>query len=146
MRSFNCPEDDLWQRRDAWLSEIHEKALVGVHDVSDHASALMADLHIAYCAGAWIAVVVLSVSIIDAHLRENEAMDNKIGTQKLLDEYYADGDINWLRLLRNKYVHLNLDRPFLTMSDWYDKAEQMELEATKAVEAVIKALYQNPGI
>jgi hypothetical protein len=68
------------------------------------------------------------------------------GTQLLLEKYYPHGDLNWLRKLRNMYVHLDVDNSAVTMDDWYYKASQMETDATRAVEVVIKALYQNPGI
>jgi len=103
------------------------------------------DMQIAYCSGAWISVVIMSVSVIDAHLRETEAMDSRIGTAKLLTEYYEGEDIDWLRQLRNKYVHHNLDNPILEMNDWFDKQDELEFNATKAIRMTIKALFQNPG-
>ena len=55
--------------------------------------------------------------MIDAHLRETEAKYNKIGTAKLLNEYYGGSeDINWLRKLRNSYVHVDIDIPALEMN------------------------------
>lgn len=61
-------------------------------------------MHWAYCAGAWISVVVMAVSSIDSLLRETEAGDNRIGTATLLMEFYeGEGDqIDWLRKLRNR--------------------------------------------
>lgn len=146
MDLFEFPKREIWQKRRNWLDNELEKAETGFsYLVSDHSTALFMDMQIAYCSGAWISVVIVSVSVIDAHLRETEAMDSKIGTAKLLTVYYEGDDIDWLRQLRNKYVHHNLDKPILEMNDWFNNQDQLELNATKAINMTIKALFQNPG-
>ena len=146
MDLFEYPNKEVWQKRRTWLDNELEQAETGFsYLVSDHSTALFMDMQIAYCSGAWISVVIMSVSVIDAHLRETEATDSKIGTAKLLTEYYEGEDIDWLRQLRNKYVHHNLDNPILEMNDWFDKQNQLELNATKAIKMTIKALFQNSG-
>lgn len=146
MDLFEYPNREIWQKRRNWLDNELEKAETGFsYLVSDHSTALFMDMQIAYCSGAWLSVVIMSVSVIDAHLRETEAMDDKIGTAKLLTEYYEGENIDWLRQLRNRYVHHNLDKPILEMNDWFINQEQLELNATKAIEMTIKALFQNPG-
>ena len=144
MDLFEHPSKELWLQRDEWLDKLIEESEVGSYMVSDQSTALFMDMRVAYCAGAWLSVVVISVSIIDAHLRETEAMDNKIGTAKLFNEYYAceNADINWLRLLRNKYVHLNIDEPALTIDKWYDSQKELEDNATRAIKICIKAFFQ----
>lgn len=136
----------IWRQRRAWIDKELEEAETGVHDTCDHAVALFFDMAIAYCAGAWISVIVMSVSVIDAHLRECEAWnDNKLGTAKLLKGYYEGDNIDWLRQLRNSYVHYNTDKPILGMNDHFENQEQMEKDATTAMKMTIKALFQNPG-
>lgn len=103
------------------------------------------DLQACYCAGAWLSVIILSVSVIDAQLRETEALDNGIGTAKLLDSFYLGSDINWLRKLRNTYVHLDINKPALETNIQFGNREQMEFEATKAIKMTISALFQSPG-
>ena len=100
---------------------------------------------IAYCAGAWISVIIMSVSVIDAHLRGVEAMDDKIGTAKLLNDYYTGDNINWLRKLRNSYVHFDTDNTVLDMNAHFEDQARMEEEATTAMRMTIKALFQNHG-
>ncbi|RYE32978.1 MAG: hypothetical protein EOP48_30895 [Sphingobacteriales bacterium] len=78
-------------------------------------------------------------------MRETEAGDSKIGTAKLLDEFYIGGDIGWLRKLRNKYVHLDLNSPALTMNYQYHERESMENEAKRAMKMIIHAFFQSPG-
>jgi hypothetical protein len=87
----------------------------------------------------------MSISVIDAHLRGCEAMDDKMKTARLLNDYYTGDNINWLRQLRNSYVHFNTDNPVFEMNAFYENQEQMEKDATTAMRMTIKALFQNPG-
>lgn len=144
---MNFPNRNLWEKRNKWIENEIENSMKNGHSVSDHAAALFLDLQACYCIGAWISVIILSISILDAHLRETESGDNEIGTAKLLNNFY-DGseDINGLRRLRNKYVHLDLNNPILEMNAQFDeqKRGQMEREATNAIKIVIKAFFQSP--
>lgn len=147
MDLFDYPDKDTWRRRRQWLDTELEKSEIGlVYAVSDHSTALFMDMQIAFCSGAWISVVIMSISVIDSHLRETEAMDTSIGTAKLLSDYYEGEDIDWLRQLRNKYVHHNIDKPLIEMNDWFDNQEKLEKDAKKAIKMTILALFQNPGI
>lgn len=147
MDLFEFPDKEVWKKRRLWLDDELERAQTGlVYLVSDHSTALFMDMQIAYCSGAWISVVIMSVSVIDSHLRETEAMDNSIGTAMLLKEFFEGEEIDWLRRLRNKYVHHNLDKPFFEMNDWFFNQPQLERNATKAMKMTISALFQNPGI
>ena len=64
---------------------------------------------------------------------------------KLLNDYYSGDNIEWLRKLRNSYVHYNTDNPVLGMNAHYENQVQMEADATVAMQMTIKALFQNPG-
>lgn len=146
MELFGYPDREIWLKRSIWLNTELQQVQTGFsYLVSDHSTALFMDMQIAYCSGAWLSVVIMSVSVIDAHLRETESLDSKIGTAKLLTEYYEGDDIDWLRQLRNRYVHHNLDKPIFEMNDWFNNQVQLELNATKAIKMTIKALFQNPG-
>jgi hypothetical protein len=52
---------EIWQQRQDWINEELEKA---------------------DCAGAWISIIIMSVSVIDAHLRE-DMWEEKMGTAQL---------------------------------------------------------------
>jgi hypothetical protein len=146
MDLFDYPNKDIWQKRRNWIDSELEKAETGFsYLLSDHSTALFMDMQIAYCSGAWISVIIVSISVIDAHLRETEAMDTSIGTAKLLKDLYDGSEIDWLRQLRNKYVHLDVDKPIFGMNDWFDNQEQLKKDATKAMRMTISALFQNPG-
>ena len=147
MELLESPNNELWNKRYEWIDNEIALAEKGSHFVSDHAISLFIDLQACYCIGAWLGVVILSVSVIDAHLRENEALDTNIGTAKLLNDYFEGNknDINWLRRLRNKYVHIDIDNPALNLDIQYEERDELEKNATKAMKIVIEALFQNPG-
>ncbi|MBK8723714.1 MAG: hypothetical protein IPL95_16095 [Saprospiraceae bacterium] len=144
---FDYADKDVWNKRRKLLDEELEKAEIGlVYTVSDYSTTLFMDMQISFCSGAWLSIVIMSVSVIDSHLRETEAMDTSIMTAKLLKEYYEGEEIDWLRHMRNKYVYHNLDKPFFEMNNWFKNQEQLEKDATKAMRMTISALFQNPGI
>jgi|SRR5579871_1286382 len=142
---FEITPEHIWKQRDEWIDKIIEELEVGSYLVSEHSTALFFDMRRAYCAGAWISVVVMAISVMDSHFRETESGDNKINTAKLLNEFYGGGDIEWLRKLRNRYVHLDLDLPFLEMDTWFNNHSQLEADAKKAMLITIKAFFLNPG-
>lgn len=136
---------DIWKKRDEWIDKELQDAEVGSYLVSEHSTALFFDMRRAYCAGAWISVVVMAIAVMDSHFRETESGDNKIGTAKLLQEFYQSAEIEELRKLRNRYVHMNLDQPFLEMDTWFKNQNQLEEAATNAMLITIKAFFLNPG-
>lgn len=142
---FEITSAEIWRQRDEWIDKLIEGLEVGSYLVSEHSTALFFDMRRAYCAGAWISVVVMAISVLDSHFRETESGDNKINTAKLLNEFYGGDDIEWLRKLRNKYVHINLDKPFLEMDTWFNNYNQLEADAQRAMLITIKAFFLNPG-
>jgi hypothetical protein len=147
MEQLEHPDFGIWDERKEWFENELENMQhpLASYFLSDQATALLVDLQSCYCSGSFLAVIILSVSIIDAQLRETEAVNNKIGTAKLLDEYFTGKDINWMRKLRNNYVHVDIDNPALTIDDQYTNREQMESDARHAIQMVIHAFFQSPG-
>jgi hypothetical protein len=146
MDLFEPTPKDIWEKRSNWITKELDAAETGLsYLASEHSIALFYDIQRAYCAGAWISVVVMTVASVDSHFRETEYGDNKIGTAKLLKECFDNEEIEWLRKLRNKYVHMNLDESFLGIDTWFNNQEQLEGDATKAMSVAIKAFYLNPG-
>lgn len=122
MDQLEPPDFEIWEERRSWFeSELENKQHpLASYLLSDQATALLVELQSCYCAGVFLTVIILSVSIIDAQLRETEAVDSKIGTAKLLREYFTGKDISWLRKLRNKYVHVDIANPALRIDDQYN--------------------------
>ncbi|GBU27749.1 hypothetical protein R84B8_01290 [Treponema sp. R8-4-B8] len=138
------PNRKLWNERSDWIEKlIDDRSRNGEYDVSEQAGALAIDLQIAYCAGAWVAVIILSIAIIDAHLREIEVPEFQGNTEKLLKETGLTNELDWLRKRRNKLIHLNIDNPAITVDDQWEKRELLEVEARKAIELVFDVLFSS---
>lgn len=65
---------------------------------------LLRDIERAFCAGAWLSVVVLAYAVVDATLRDVVTGDYK---SKGVDLYRSNPDLDWLRNLRNAIVHVS---------------------------------------
>lgn len=137
---------ELWHQRDEWIRNEIDIVDRGGAYTSDHSTALFFDMQRAYCAGAWISVVIMAIAVMDSYFRETESGDNNIITAKLLSDFYNGEDIDWLPRLRNRYVHLNLEKSFLEMNVWFNNQPQLEADATKAMKMTIGALFQNWGV
>lgn len=138
---FEITTCEIWKQREDWIDSTIEELEIGSYIVSEHSTALFFDMRRAYCAGAWISVVVMAISVMDSHFRETESGDNKINTAKLLKEFYGGDDIEWLRKLRNKYVHLNLNSPFLEMDTWFNNYDQLEADAKKRCKSQLNLFF-----
>lgn len=147
MNQLEHPSEQVWEQRRKWFeNKLEEKQHpLGSYLVSDQATALLVDLQSCYCSGAWLAIIFLSVSIIDAQLREMEASDQKINTARLFTDYSTGNDIHWLRQLRNRYVHVDLSSPALVIDDQYNKRNFMKADAERAINLVMHAFFQSPG-
>ena len=86
MDQLEIPEEELWNSRREWFENELESAQhpMASYLVCDHATALLVDLMSCFCAGAYLAVVILSISIIDAQLRDTGRGDRVTGTAELL--------------------------------------------------------------
>jgi len=146
MELLYYPNEETWNNRASWIEDQIEQSIKGSYIVSDQATGLFIDLQACFCIGAWLSVVILSVSVIDAQLRETEAMNNNLGTAKLLNDYYlGEDDINWLRRLRNKYVHMQVNIPALEVDVQYNNRTALEYDATRAIKMAIDAFFQSAG-
>lgn len=70
MDHLDRPSKTIWESRRLWFEFKAESPGVGGYLLSEQACALVAELQSAFCAGAWIAVIVLAAAAIDAHLRD----------------------------------------------------------------------------
>ena len=94
---------ELWNERKNWIEKtLDDETINGGYEISEQACALMMDLELVFCAGAWISVIILSLSIIDAQLREVEAPGFHGNTEKLIKETGLTNELDWLRKRRNK--------------------------------------------
>jgi hypothetical protein len=146
MDHLEHPSRDTWEQRRAWFENVEEGARGGGSFlVSEQACALTADVQAAFCAGAWAAVIVLAMAVVDAALREVEVPGLSGNTKDLIAAAGANHNLQTLRLHRNALVHVNPVQPALTVDgQWTDRAE-LEREACSAVRSMFEAFYLSPG-
>ena len=146
MYHLEHPSHHVWEERRAWFEQVEEDARgEGSFLVSEQACALTADVQAAFCAGAWVAVIILAVAVVDAALREVEVPGFSGNTKGLIALAGANKELQSLRGRRNTLVHLRAEKPGLTVDDqWTDRAE-LERDARSAVELMFEAVYLSPG-
>ncbi|MHB1177992.1 MAG: hypothetical protein ACYCZO_06635 [Daejeonella sp.] len=117
----------------------------GSYIVGEQATALNSELCAVYCCGAWYTVIILSVSIIDAQLRDCELPDHKGSTYELAKELGFNEDFDRLGKKRNKLVHLDIYNPIANLDDYDSIGDILESDAQKAIGIVLDAFFLSPG-
>lgn len=149
MDYLDPPDPKIWQIRQAWVEQQDEEAMgaAGSFFLSEQACALTAEVQACFCAGAWIAVIILTLAVIDAQLREIEFPDHEGTTYTLLNNLSDNTDLHWLRKRRNQLVHINPDKPAITVDDLWspNQVAEYEKDAKKAVRLMFEILYLTPG-
>ena len=114
--------------------------------VSEQACALIADVQAVFCAGAWAAVIIMAMAVIDASLRETEFPHFRGSTKKLVDEISNIPGLHNLRKRRNALVHVDRDKPALTVDQQWVDREKLEMEASEAVRLMFETFYIGPCV
>lgn len=142
-------DKNLWDERYNWLRETEEKeaGAYGCVFLSSQAVLLAYDVEIAFCAGAWLSVIVLAHAAIDATIRDMESGDYKGNSKKVFGE---DKELQWLRLTRNRLVHVSSPDspralPEEAENDVASYQESLESPARRAVKLMFRSLYENKG-
>lgn len=135
------PTKEIWETRQRWFEQRTESPGEGGYLVSEQACALLADLQCAFCAGAWIAVVVLAAAAIDAHLHDAEGFTGN--AKCVIDEAGADPQLHTLRKLRNALIHSDPYSPAITVDQQWSERVRLEDDAQLAVELVFRVFYSN---
>lgn len=135
--------NDLWQERADWLAEIEKGSShpLASYLVSEKATLLAYDVHLSYCAGAWVSVLVLCHAAIDATIRDTETGDYKSNSKRV---FSGDPDLEWLRLKRNRLVHVSENEPD-DLGDFDVYHESLEADAQRAIRLLFRTIYASPG-
>ena len=124
MRGLAPPDPAVWQSRADWFWRAHDvNAGPQPLDLDPQATMLLAELEVAYCAGAWAAVVILAWTLVEATLRRTETGERE-----------PPPDVDWLRAQRNGLVHIG------SAGEIPDEAG-MEALAQGALRVSFKTLY-----
>lgn len=138
------PSEEMWEVRRRWFEQKAEPPDDGGYLVSEQACALAADLQCAFCAGAWIAVIVLAAAAIDAHLHDAECCTGN--AKCAIDEAGADPQLHKLRQRRNALIHSNPDSPAITVDQQWSERLRLEDDARLAVDLVFRVFYASTSV
>lgn len=146
MDHLEVPPTDIWNERRKWFDgQVFEHQGLGSHLLSEQACALMMEVQSCYCAGAWIAVVILAFTVIDAQLTEAMAPDFEGNSTGLLRHLAFGEDYQQLRLRRNRIIHLRRDQSAITVDQQWGSRQELEAEAEAAVKLMLTAFFSAPG-
>lgn len=146
MDHLEHPSVDVWEQRRIWFEQVEEGACGdGSFLVSEQACALAADVQTVFCAGAWAAVIILAMVVVDAALREVEVPGFSGSTKDLIVAAGASNDLQALRVRRNTLVHLRPEKPALTVDDQWTGRAELEREARSAVQLMFEAFHLTAG-
>ena len=134
---------DVWRERYEWLRTVEEQTQnpLGSYLMSSQAAFVSYDLEIAFCAGAWVSVIILAHAVIDATIRDTESGDYRSSSKTIFD---GDPDLEWLRKRRNSLVHVreDYDPSDFDAIDGYHMS--LENDARRAMVLVFRTFYANP--
>ncbi len=147
MAWLDQPTQEVWETRSTWFEDLSEsyENRGGSYFESEQACALCGDVEIAFCAGAWIAVVVLAIAVVDSQLRDAEYPDFKGSTSELIKVLGLNQELQWLRKRRNQLVHVNVANPAFTVDQQWFNQQELEKDARRAIELMFEAFFSSPG-
>jgi hypothetical protein len=144
MPGYRAADELLIAERDRWFSSTFSECRPKRYEpVSTSALLLEIDIRFAFCAGAWLSVIVLTAAAIEAQFRQVYT-DNY--ESKALELYGSRGDLHWLRELRNEILHAS--KPGSQSNLWKQSTTDlhacqasMEPEAKRAVSIMFRTIY-----
>lgn len=138
------PSSELWEERRDWFEQKAGPPDEGGYLLSEQACAITADLQCAFCAGAWIAVIVMAAAAVDAHLHDAEGFSGN--AKCVIDTAGADAQLHDLRKRRNAIIHADTSKPAFTVDQQWSERPQLEEDARLAVELVFRVFYADPSV
>jgi hypothetical protein len=125
MRGLASPAPQSWRQRNDWFWRAHDiNAGPRPLDLDPQAAALLAELELVFCVGAWASVVILAWALVEAAERRGASRDEA-----------PAADVDWLREQRNRLVHVSAAGAELP-----DEAA-LEATAQGAVRVAFKTLF-----
>jgi hypothetical protein len=145
MDHLDCPDRVTWELRRAWFEDEVEQRIRGGHILDEQATALLADAQAAFCAGAWVAVVIVATSVIEAQLQSDagRAPERFVVLEKG-DE--REPQLAALRRLRNRLVHAKPGAPTITVEMQWAERSRLEEEARAACVLMFEVLFRDAWV
>ena len=145
-----CPTPGQWEARQRKFREL-EFAALGDSGFTQHGQVLPMtyELEQAFCAGAWLAVVILAHALVDIYFNEQGLTEPK---QRVvhLRTHPMKAQLEWLRKHRNPVVHVKRNAPAAVSVDdqWFERDKLYE-NAKRAVSIAFRFTLErsraNPG-
>lgn len=136
MDQLEVPDETTWQERRDWFEARQEAyGAGGAQAPSEQTCALMIDLQVVFCAGAWAAAIVLAAAIVEGQAREKGAWRRAESARP------RDKAAVWLHRLRNRLLHEDKTKPVLTVEAQWFHRDHWESQAKRAIEQAFAALY-----
>ena len=131
MEHLDRPSEEDWDERRLWFEEEQARATSGgVGRLSEQGAALMVELQCCFCAGAWVASVLLAAAVVDA-----QSLYSGFPADELTEER------SWLRQLRNGLLHENRSKPALTVEDHWTQRDLWRRHAKRAVRVAFASVH-----
>ncbi len=149
MDQIDHPSEALWKERRDWFENLFDiEKRGGSYLVGEHATGLLVDLQATYCAGAFIACVILGCTIIDSHIRETEAgPDFQGGIEAAFGFSGFRAELDWLRKRRNRLVHFKGACGLaISVDDHFGNRDSHEVDAKRTVKLVASVFFENPWV
>ncbi len=70
--ALELPSKESWEARRLWFESL-EDSFVNEHasyGLSDQACALVGEVQVAFCVGAWVTVLVMVIAVVESHIAE----------------------------------------------------------------------------
>jgi hypothetical protein len=147
MDHFEHPSMELWEQRRVWIESLAQPPSEWAgYTISEQAAALTADVRAAFCAGAWVAVIVLAAAVIDAQLREDALPGFRGNSKSLIANAGLDERYQNLRKRRNTLVHVDIENPSLTVDNQWSDRSSLEQEARGSVCLMFETFWLDPWV
>jgi hypothetical protein len=133
---LELPSKETWDAR-RWLFESLENSFVdgrASYGLSEQACALVGEVQIAFCAGAWVTVLVMAIAVVESHIGE-------FGYSDLTDNPALQN----LRKRRNSIVHFQEKHPGISVDQQWVNRVQLESEAEEAIKLMFEVFYSDVG-
>jgi hypothetical protein len=147
MALLDYTDAKMWESRLRWLEHVEEthRHPDASYLLSSQGTLLTYDVEKAFCAGAWVSVIVTAHAAIDATIRDTETADYDANSKVTFGD---DPNLQWLRMRRNRLVHVTDGAHGIPQEDLADFDvfhDSLEEDARRAVQLLFKTIYANPG-
>jgi hypothetical protein len=146
MDHIERPSLDAWDQRRAWFELAEEVARGrGSFLPREQACALVADVQASFCGGAWAAVVILAMAVVETSVREVEVPGFSGNTRDLIAAAAANRELQVPRARRTALVHVRPETQALTIENPRSDRTNLEVEARSAARLMFEAFYFSSG-